>query len=810
MSRNHPTKLTQALLFPLALLATAACYGELNRQSEPLSQTVPSAQERANLPLEDPPFKGKIGKTYKESTPDFPKAVEAPKGAPNVVLILIDDLGFGQPGTFGGPVPTPELDQLASEGLRYNRFHTVGVCSPTRAALLTGRNHHSVGFGTIVELSTGYPGYNSLLPRDAVTVAHTLRENGYSTAMFGKNHNTPDWESNPVGPYTHWPMGWGFETFYGFNGAATSQWEPQLYYNTQAVEPDKSPEEGYHLTTDLVDHAIDWIDVHESVNPEKPYFVYLSTGATHAPHHAPKEWIDKFKGQFDQGWDKLREQTLERQKKLGVVPQDTKLTPRPEEIRAWNSLSADEKRLYAHQMEVFAGFVAHTDHEIGRFIQAIENSDDADNTLIIYIAGDNGASPEGGPTGTLNEIMTQNGIPGSVEEQLSKIDELGSPLHENHYAVGWSWAGSSPFQWMKRVPSHFGATRNGMVVSWPKVIEDKGGLRDQFTHVVDVVPTILHAAHIPIPAEVDGIEQIPMAGVDMSSTFASADADEVRTTQYFETGGHRAIYHDGWVAANFHGAPWVLTGSVGFTDPKYNTWQLYNIDEDFSEANDLAAKYPDKLNEMVEIFDQEAKKYQVYPLDDRFAERAGVARPSVTAGRTKFTYSPGTTRIPEGSAPPTYQRSHKISAKVNITDPNTEGVIIACGGTGGGYTLYVKDGKLHYTYNYFGRDSYHLVSPDKLPMGEVEVAMNYVQSPFKPFVEPTGGEAELFVNGKSVAKGAIEKMVPARFSATETMDIGKDLGSPVAGDYREQRPFAFTGKIENVIFEVAPTQPVKK
>ncbi|WP_010483544.1 arylsulfatase [Pseudomonas sp. S9] len=786
---------------PCVILVLSTLSGAVTAQDWP---------DRSKLPQPLSPFKGEISHTYEGSKPGWQKPISAPEGAPNIVLVLIDDLGFGQPGTFGGPVPTPELDRLASGGLLYNRFHTTGVCSPTRAAMLTGRNHHSVGFGTIVELSTGFPGYNSLLPKDAVTVAHTLRDNGYSTAMFGKNHNTPDWESNPVGPFDHWPTGWGFETYYGFNGAATSQWEPQLYHNTNAVEPETRPEEGYHLTTDLVDRAIDWIEVQESVNPEKPYFLYLAPGAMHAPHHAPKEWIDKFKGQFDQGWDKLREQTLLRQKQLGVVPQDTILTPRPKEIEAWDSLTAEQKRLYTHQMEVFAGFLAHTDHEVGRFIEAVNKSPDADNTLIIYIAGDNGASPEGTPTGTLNEIMTQNGIPDSVEAQLAKIDELGSPLHENHYAVGWAWAGSSPFQWMKRVPSHFGGTRNGMVVSWPKAIKDKGGVRDQFSHVVDIVPTLLNAAKIPAPEYVDGVKQVQMAGVDLGPTFASAQAEEVHNTQYFETGGHRAIYHEGWVAANFHGAPWKLTGSVGFTDPEYNTWQLYNVEEDFSQSKDIAAENPEKLTELVTLFDTEAKKYQVYPLDDRFAERGIIPRPSVVAGRTEFTYSAGISRIPEGSAPPTYQRSHKITAKVNITDANTEGVIVACGGAGGGYTLYVRNGKLHYTYSFFGKESYHLVSEEQLPQGNVEVTMNYEQLPFKPFVESTGGTAELFINGKSVAKGAVDNSVPARFSATETMDIGKDLGSPVSSDYREQAPFAFTGKIENVRFNIASTQPVKK
>lgn len=768
------------------------------------------APDRTRLPIPPAPFEGTIGETYETSTPAFPNDLSAPEGAPNIVLILLDDTGFGQSGTFGGPIPTPNLDALAAEGLRYTRFHTAGVCSPTRAALLTGHNHHTVGFGTITELTTGYPGYNTLMTPQAATVARILSDNGYSTAMFGKNHNTPDWQSNPVGPFEHWPTGWGFETFYGFNGGETSQWNPQLYLNNQPVEPQKTPEQGYHLTTDLVDHAIDWISQHESVAPDKPYFVYFATGAMHAPHHAPKEWIDRFKGQFDQGWDQLRVETLAKQKEMGIVPEDTQLTARPDEIEAWDPLDDDAKRLFSRQMEVFAGFLGHTDDQIGRLIQAVEGSPDADNTIIMYIVGDNGASPEGSPTGTLNNIMTQNGIPDSVENQLPHIDELGSPAHENHFAVAWSWAGSTPFQWMKRVPSHFGGTRNGMVVRWPGRIADKGSTRTQFSHVIDVVPTLLSAADIPQPKMVDGIEQIPMAGVDLSSTFASADAPEVRETQYFETGGHRAIYHDGWVAAAFHGAPWILTGSVGFTDPIYNTWELYNIEEDFSQSNDLAAENPKKVEEMKALFDQEARKYGVYPLDDRFVERAQSARPSVIAGRTSFSYTPATYRVPEGSAVPAYQRSHKITAKLTIPEGGADGVIIANGGIAGGYSLYVKDGKLNYDFNFFDKEIYNVQAPDPLPVGEVEVVLQYEQQPFKPLAETKGGPAELFVNGKSVAKGEIANVVPVRYSATETMDIGRDFGSTVTPAYRGEAPFEFTGTIHNVTVEISPDQPTVK
>ena len=759
-----------------------------------------SAQKinRSQLPLPDAPFKGKINKTFEGSEQDYPQPVAPPQGAPNVLLILIDDLGFGHPATFGGPIPTPALDRLAASGIKYNRFHTTAICSPTRAALLTGRNHHQSGFGTITELSTGYPGYHSIWPRSCATIAEVLKDNGYSTAAWGKWHNTPDWETSPIGPFDRWPTGLGFEYFYGFQGGETSQFYPQLFRNTAPVEPPETPAEGYHLTADLADDAIAWINQQQSISPDKPFFVYFATGATHAPLHAPEEWIDKFKGQFDQGWDKVREETLARQKKMGVVPENTKLTPRPKEIPGWDTLSDDARRLYARHQEAFAGFLAHTDHHVGRLVEAVRKLPDGDNTLIIYIAGDNGPSAEGSLTGTTNNMMTQNGIPDTVEGQLHEIKEIGGPKHENHYPVGWAWAGSSPFQWMKRVPSHFGGTRNGLVISWPAKVKDAGTVRNQFHHVIDIAPTIYEAAGIPEPKTVAGVKQTPIAGTSMAYTISDPSAEGRRKTQYFETGGHRAIYHNGWVAAAFQGVPWELTGSKGFDNTQ---WELYNIEEDFSEAVDLAQKHPEKVKELQAIFDQEAEKYNVYPLDDRFSERAlNLERPSVTRGRTIFSYAPGTNRIPEGSAPPIYQRTHSITASIDDGDDGGQGVIVAEGGSSGGYTLYVEEGKLVYEYNFFGKERTKIVSAAKLPSGKVQVEMDYQQKPVTKTNPAVGGTVTLSVNGKQVARGEVPHVVPSRFSATETLDIGADLGSTVSEGYTA--PHAFNGKIEKVDIEL--------
>lgn len=801
MNKNRPLNSIPKPLTRILTLVAAITASHVALAAPETQSTAPQALNQTGLvlPQPTPTFKGVIKETFEGSKQDFPQPVKASKDAPNVVVILLDDLGFGQAGTFGGPVPTPEMDELADDGVIFNRFHTTGISSPTRAALLTGQNPHQVGAGTITELSTGYPGYNTIWPKESASVARILKDNGYATAAFGKWHNTPDWETSPVGPFERWPTGLGFEYFYGFFGGESSQWEPQLIRGVTPVEPTKRPEQGYNLNVDLVDDAIGWINRQGSVSPDKPYFVYMAPGAVHAPLHVNQEWIDKFQGQFNQGWDKVREETLARQKKLGIVPKNTDLTPRPDSIQAWTALSADEKRLFAKHQEVFAGFLAQTDHEMGRLIKAIKKLPDTDNTLIIFIAGDNGASAEGTLTGTINNLMTQNGFPDTVENQLKHIDEIGGPKHENQYPVGWAWAGSSPFQWMKRVPSHFGGTRNGMIVSWPAKIRATHAIHNQFHHVSDITPTILEAANIPQPNLVDGVKQTPMSGISMAYSFNDAKAKDQRHTQYFETGGHRAIYQDGWVASSFHGVPWKLSGSLGFKD---SPWELYNIKQDFSQAHDLAAKEPQRLAEMQKLFDQEAGKYGVYPLDDRFVERAfNPERPSSVRGRKQFTYSAGTTRLPEGSAPPMYQRSHSITADVVIPQNGANGVIVAEGGSGGGFSLYLENGIPVYEYNFFAQSYYRIAATKALAPGKHSIVVDYQQTP-REGRHGIGGPVTISVNGETVAQGQVEKVVPYRFSATETFDIGMDLGSTVSPRYNEKAPYAFTGQIDTVTIDL--------
>lgn len=774
----------------LILASTTICGSVAAQQANP-------PLDGSVLPIPEAPFAGKIERTFEGSEQAYPEPITAPDGAPNVVLILIDDLGFGQPGTFGGPVPTPAMDALAEEGLKYTRMHTTAVCSPTRAALLTGHNHHQVGFGTITELASGYPGYNTVWPRETASIATILKENGYSTSAFGKWHNTPDWETTPIGPFDRWPNGLGFDYWYGFHGGETSQWEPRLYRNTIPVEPPTRPEDGYHLTVDLVDDAIKWVNQQQSIAPDRPYFMYFAPGAVHAPLHVGPEWADKFAGQFDQGWDAVREETLARQKELGVIPANTELTTRPEEIEAWDSLDDAARQVYARHQEVFAGFVAQTDHEIGRLLKTIRSLPDADNTLIILIAGDNGPSAEGTTTGTINNTMTLNGVPDTVEAQLPALADIGGPLHDNHYPVGWAWAGAAPFQWMKRVPSHFGGTRNGTVISWPAGIETTGEVREQFHHVIDVAPTILEIAGLQAPSIVNGTEQTPMTGTSMVYSFDDADAPGTRKTQYFETGGHRAIYHDGWVAASFHGAPWILQGSIGFDD---KDWTLYNIEEDFSQARDLSAEHPEKLEELIALFDEEAEKNDVFPLDDRFIERTGDPdRPSAIKGRTEFEYKAGATRLPVGISPPIIGRSYQITAEITVPEGGASGVIVATGGSTAGYTLYLEDGVPVYEYNFFDRARYRLEGSAPLPEGTHEIVLTYQQT------EPTeenplaGGPIVMSVNGEDIARGMIELAVPEGFSTTETMDIGVDLGAVVTPAYHDRAPFAFSGGIERVL-----------
>jgi arylsulfatase A-like enzyme len=638
-----------------------------------------------------------------------------------------------------------------------------------------------------------------MIPRTTSTVGKLLKYNGYATAWLGKNHNTPDWESSVAGPFDRWPTGMGFDYFYGFIGGETHQYYPVLFENTTAVEPDKSPEEGYHFMTDMTDKAINWLRYNKSVSPNKPFLLYFAPGAAHAPHHSPREWREKFKGQFDAGWDAVREATYKRQLAMGIIPADAKLTPRPEWVQAWDSLSDGEKKLFARFMENFAGYLAFTDHECGRLIDAIQELPDADNTLIFYIVGDNGASSEGGMSGTVNEVMNLNGIPSRLEDNLKVMDEIGGPDTEPHYPLGWAWCGNAPFQWVKQVASHFGGTRNPMVVSWPNRIKDKGGIRSQFTHLIDIVPTILDVAGIPAPDFVEGIEQKPMDGVSIASTFDNAKAKPVRKRQYFEIFTNRAIYDDGWIACAQHTLPWRQDLAPAHWEK--DKWELYNIDEDFSESNDLAAKMPDKLAEMKALFDEEAEKNNVYPFDDRGAGRLAEPKPApggADPSRTDFTYYAGASRLPETAAPNTKNRSHRITVVIEMPEKGGEGVIVSAGGQSAGYVLYVKDGKLVYHYNWFERERTNLVSSEPLPTGKSTVTVEFA---YDGGGLGKGGKATLGINGKAVGSARIENTVAGRFGI-DTFSVGSDTGSPVADTYKA--PFKFTGVIHRVDFALGP------
>jgi arylsulfatase A-like enzyme len=761
--------------------------------------------DRTTLPIPTPPFGGKIGRTAAQSTPDFPKGVTAPEGAPNVLLILTDDVGFGASSTFGGPIRTPTFQRLADHGLRYNMFHTTALCSPTRAALITGRNHHSVASGIITEFATGYPGYNSLVPKSAGSVGEVLKENGYNTSWFGKMHNVPDWMSSQAGPFDLWPVGLGFEYFYGFIGGDSDQWHPALFENTKPIEPYLGNPD-YIFDRDMADRAIGWMRTQNALAPDKPWLLYYATGTAHAPHHAPKEWIDKYKGQFDQGWDKVREETLARQIELGVVPNGTKLTERPKEIPAWDSLSADQKRLYARMMEVYAGALSHADHQIGRVIDAIEQSGQLDNTLIIFIQGDNGASPEGSLQGTTNEVATAgNGVEEDLPYLLSMIDELGGPLTYNHYPVGWAHAMDAPMQWTKQVASHFGGTRNGLVISWPKRIKDHGGLRSQFCHVIDIVPTIYEAAGIAPPETIDGVEQKPLDGVSLVYTFDQPEVSTRHSTQYFELAGNRAIYNDGWMACTTPlRLPWITIGDE--PNPDDFKWELYHVDEDFSQANDLAASNPEKLKELQQAFDAEARKYNVYPLDSSFASRGDPAiRPSLTRGRTTFTYFPGMIRIPEGSAPNFRNKSWTVAAEVTIPKDSASGVLATIGGRFGGLALLLRDGKPEFVYALSNqpRHKFRIASDQALAPGDHVVRFKF-EYDGKGIGQ--GATGTLLVDEKQVAQGRIPRTIGVRFSLDETFDVGEDTGTPVSEDYADKMPYPFTGTLKRFAVVLEPEQ----
>jgi arylsulfatase A-like enzyme len=755
------------------------------------------------LPRPEPPFHGKIGRTVKDSIPDFPKGVEAPAGAPNVLLILTDDVGFGASSTFGGPIQTPNFQRLADGGLHYNMFHTTALCSPTRAALITGRNHHSVASGSITEFATGYPGYNSLVPKSAGSVGAVLKDNGYNTSWFGKMHNVPDWMSSQAGPFDLWPTGLGFEHFYGFLGGDSDQWHPALYDGTNPIEPYLG-DPNYILDRDLADKAIAWMRMQHALAPNKPWLLYYATGTAHAPHHAPKDWIAKYKGQFDQGWDKVREETLARQISLGIVPPNTQLTKRPEQIPAWDTLSADQKRLYARMMEVYAGALSHADYHIGRLLDAIEQSGQKDNTLVIFMMGDNGASAEGTLQGTTNEVGTAaNGVKESIPFLLSMIDELGGPRTYNHYPVGWAHAMDAPMQWTKQIASHFGGTRNGLVISWPARIKDKGGLRSQFCHVIDIVPTIYEAAKITPPTILDGVEQKPLEGVSLVYTFDDAKAPTRHGTQYFEMFGNRAIYKDGWMANTTPlRLPWVTIGYE--PSPDDFKWELYNINEDFSQANNLAEQNPEKLKGLQDAFEIEAKKYNVYPLDSSFASRADPSiRPSLTRGRSEFTYYPGMIRIPEGSAPDFKNKSWTIAAEVTIPQGGANGVLATMGGRYGGWALLMQNGKPEFAYAYSNQPQhkYRVISDQPLAPGNhiVRVKFDYAGGGIGK-----AATATLLVNEQQVAQGQIPQTIAVRFSLDETFDVGEDTGTPVLEDYEDKMPFRFTGTLKRFVAVLEP------
>ncbi len=790
--------LAAAVLACGALAGWLAATGRLSpaRAADPAEKAGPYVMDRTVLPIKEPPVEAitEIDARKAKAPPRF--EVKAPKGAPNVLIILIDDMGFGQSSAFGGPVHMPTCEKLARGGLRYNKFHTTALCSPTRAALLSGRNHHVCNMGSITETATGFPGQTGQRPDSVAPLAEMLRLNGYSTAAFGKSHETAAWEVSPSGPTSRWPTRSGFDKFYGFIGGETNQWAPAIYEDMSRVEVPKDP--NYHFMTDMTDQAIKWTKAQKALTPDRPFFTYFAPGATHAPHHAPRKWIDKYKGKFDHGWDRQREITLAEQIKLGVVPKGTKLAPKPKDIKDWDRLSADEKKLFARQMEVFAGYGEYADHEIGRLVQAVEDLGQLDDTLVFYIVGDNGASAEGTMNGLFNESTYFNGVPETVAEILKHYDDLGGPNSYGHYAAGWAVAGDTPFTWTKQVAGSYGGCRNPLVVHWPKGIKGKGQIRPQWHHVIDIAPTILEASGLPEPKVVNGTAQTPIQGVSMLYSFNDADAKDRHKTQYFEIFGNRGIYHDGWLAHTVHRAPW--EGKVRHPLLE-DVWELYHVDEDFSSANDVAAKNPGKLKELQALFLKEAVKNHVLPLDDRTLERlnaALVGRPDLMAGRTSLTVYEGMIGMTENVFINTKNRSHTITAEVTIPEGGANGVILAQAGRFGGWSLYLKDGKPMYAYNYLGLKTYKVAAGEALPAGKATIRYEFTYDGGGP---GKGGTGRILVNGKGAAEGKIERTQGFIFSADEGADVGQDGETPVTGDYKE-RDNRFTGKIHKVVISL--------
>lgn len=797
----------------LLFLATSpALAGEIS--GTPGSPSATTTIDGKQLPPPPQKFQGKIAQTSAESKPYWPARVTPPRGAPNVLLIMTDDSGFGVPSTFGGVIPTPALDRIAQNGLRYTNFHSTALSSPTRAALITGRNHHSAGFGVVSEQATGFPGYDSYITKDKATVGRILRDHGYHTSWFGKNHNTPSFMASEAGPFDQWPIGMGFEYFYGFMGGDTNQWEPaNLARNTTYIYPFQN-NPSFNLTTAMADEAINYMQRMKTLTPEQPFFVYYVPGGVHAPHHPTPEWIEKISSMklFDQGWNKMREQIFANQKKLGVIPQDAKLTPWPKDLlKEWDQLTANEKKMFIRQADVFAAYVAYTDNEIGRVVQAVEDLGQLDNTLIIYINGDNGTSAEGTMNGTPNEVAMFNGVDVPVEDQLKYFyDAWGSNKTYNHMAVPWAWAFDTPFPWTKQIVSHLGGVRQGMAISWPKVIEDKGGIRHQFHHVIDIMPTILEATKIPQPEMVDGIRQSPIEGVSMLYTFAkeSADAPSTHKTQYFEMMGDRALYHDGWLASTkVMRAPW------DHFPPKESVldypWELYNLNKDWTQSDDVAAKYPEKLKELQEMFWKEAEKHQVLPLDASMVARLITPRPSITAGRDEFSWTRPITGTPNGDAPSILNTSYTFMAEIDVPKSGAEGMLITQGGRFAGYGFYLLKGKPVFLWNLVDLKRIRWEGPDALTPGkhilEFDFTYDGLGMETMAFGQMggigQGGTGVLKVDGKVVATEKMPHTIPFILEWDENLDVGSDTGTPVS-DEDYQVPFAFNGKLEKITLAI--------
>ena len=793
------TKLT-----PLFLIAMAALMFSCNQGQQKTETTSTADSEKASgdvdrtiLPIRETYYPAATELDARNAKAPARFEVKAPKGAPNVLVVLIDDQGFSASSAFGGAINEPVLDKMASEGLKYNNFNTTALCSPTRTAILTGYNHHSNNAGAIMEMATGFQGNTGIRPQTITPMAEVLRQNGYSTAAFGKYHETPPWEVSVSGPYDRWPSHSGFDKFYGFIGGETNQWAPKIYDGVTEIETPNTP--NYHLTVDMTDRAINWIQGQQALTPDKPFFTYFATGATHAPHHAPKEYIAKYKGKFDMGWDKLREITLARQIEMGIVPKGTKLAPKPAGLPNWDTLSPKAKQLFARQMETYAGFAEHTDHEVGRLIDALREMGELDNTLVFYIVGDNGSSAEGGMNGAFNELVGLNGMQENFDDVYKHMDDWGGPLTYPHFAIPWAVATDVPFAYTKQMASDFGGVRNGMVVHWPNGIKPKNEIRSQFTHAIDIAPTVFEACKIPAPKMVYGVEQRPIEGTSMLYSFNDANAPAKHTTQYFEMFGNRAIYSDGWVARTIHKTPW---GSAALNTLDKDVWHLYNVNEDFSETNDLASANPAKLKELQDLFLKEAIKYNVLPIDDRNYERFDAAiagRPDLMGKRTKLNLYDGM-NVSEFAAINVKTRNYTITADVELSNASTNGVIISQAGRFGGWTLYMKAGKLHHEYNWFGQKRTNISSAKAIAAGRHSLKYEFIIDAYKP---GSGGKCFLYVDDVKVAEGYIPVTQPFGYSADEGWNVGADHETPVSEDYKENDN-KFTGKIKVVTIETFP------